>query len=138
MKKSLLLILFTAVLFACKKDNQPESVALGVSIPADYRDSIVGNYAGTKRNYLYMMGFPLTQSDTTYPWIFTVVKDTSDSSVIADGGIFKLDTALACYEEQLPGPLIRSIIFRNDSAILYFRSGGLGGYGTTTISGKLQ
>jgi hypothetical protein len=85
-----------------------------------------------------MMGMPPTSSDTTYAWSFTVVKDTTDSSIVADGYVFKIDSALRCYESQVPGPTIRSFDFRNDSAIIYFRSGGLGGYGTMTIKGLKQ
>jgi hypothetical protein len=140
MKNSLFLIFFLAVFISCKKDKEDELGIenLGVIISADFRDSIVGNYIGTKNNYSWTMGMPPNQSDTTYAWTFTIVKDTSDSSIIADGYLFKLDSTLTCYEQQLPGPIIRSFIFRNDSAILYFRSGGLGGYSTTTIKGLLQ
>jgi hypothetical protein len=138
MKNSLFLILILAVFITCKKDEDPTPDVLVVVIPADFRDSIVGSYVGTKNNYFWMMGLPPTQNDTTYAWTFTIVKDTSDSSIIADGYLFKLDSALSCYEQQFPGPTIRSFIFRNDSAILFFRSGGLGGYGTTTIKGLLQ
>lgn len=140
MKNRLFLIFFLAVFISCKEDKEDELVIenLGVIISADFRDSIEGNYVGTKNNYSWMMGLPPTQNDTTYAWTFTIVKDTSDSSIIADGYLFKLDSTLTCYDQQLPGPIIRSFIFRNDSAILYFRSGGLGGYSSMTIKGVLQ
>lgn len=138
--KNILIVLTLLFAFAsCKKDKDdiPEVLPI-VNPPADFRDSILGNYVGTKNNYFWMMGAPPIQSDTTFAWNFTIVKDTSDSSIIADGYLFKLDSALQCYELQVPGPTIRSFTFRNDSAILFFRSGGLGGYGTTTIKGLLQ
>lgn len=128
----------------CKKEQEavvqdpPPLNFPGPITPTDFRDPIVGNYAGTKNNYLWIMGGPPTVSDTTYPWTFTIIKDTTDSSILADGYLFKLDTALSCYEIQFPGPTIRSFEFRNDSAIIFFRSGGLGGYSTTTIKGVKQ
>lgn len=138
MKNRLFLILFLSFFITCKKDEDSVPEDFGTNIPADFRDSIIGNYVGTKNNYFWMMGNPPNQGDTTYAWNFSIVKDTSDSSIIADGYLFKLDSALKCYELYVPGPVIRSFEFRNDSAILFFRSGGLGGYGTTTIKGLLQ
>lgn len=137
MKTRFFVFLLLAVFITCKKAEDPLNGSQ-VIVPLDFRDSLVGNYTGTKNNYSWLMGVPPTQSNTTYPWTFSIVKDTSDSSIIADGYLFKLDSALKCYESTLPGPTIRSFEFRNDSAIIFFRSGGLGGYGTITIKGLLQ
>jgi hypothetical protein len=138
MKKLFLSAIIITTLFACKKEDNDDPQDPGPTTPVDYRDAVVGNYVGTKNNYFWMMGMPPTSSDTTYAWSFTVVKDTTDSSIVADGYVFKIDSTLRCYESQVPGPTIRSFDFRNDSAIIYFRSGGLGGYGTMTIKGLKQ
>ena len=61
MKNSLFLILILAVFITCKKDEDPTPDDLIVVIPADFRDSIVGSYVGTKNNYFWMMGLPPTQ-----------------------------------------------------------------------------
>jgi hypothetical protein len=138
MKNRLILVLFLSVFITCKKAEDPVPEDPGIVTPADFRDSIIGNYVGTKHINSWIMGNPPTQGNTTYAWNFSIVKDTSDSSIIADGYLFKLDSTLQCYELFVPGPIIRSFEFRNDSAILYFRSGGLGGYSTTTIKGLKQ
>jgi hypothetical protein len=137
MKRLLLSSLLIASFFACKKDDKDE--APSPATPVDYRDVVVGNYVGTKNNYLWMMGMPPIVSDTTYAWTFSIAKDsTSDSTIIADGYLFKVDSNLHCYEVYAPGPSIRSFNLSNDTATIYFRSGGLGGYGTTTIIGVKQ
>jgi len=138
MKQFLLATLLVVIFFGCKKDADNDSQVPGPTLPVDYRDALVGNYVGTKNNYSWMMGMPPIVNDTTYAWTFTIVKDTSDSSIIADGYLFKLDSTLSFYDMQVPGPTIRSFDFRNDSAIIYYRSGGLGGYGTMTIKGLKQ
>lgn len=138
MKKLFLFAIIITTLFACKKEDNDDPQDPGPTTPVDYRDAVVGNYVGTKNNYTWMMGMPPNVFDTTYAWSFTVVKDTSDSSIIADGYLFKVDSNLYCYEIQVPGPTIRSFSFSNDTSIIYFRSGGLGGYGTTTITGVKQ
>lgn len=131
----LLLLLFA---FAnCKKDNE-NTVVKTPSVNSDFRDSLQGYYVGTKNNYSWSMGTPPNEYDTTYAWSFTILKDTSDSSIIADGILFKLDSTGSCYEVYYPGPTIKSFEFSNDTAILFFRSGGLGGYNTTTITGVRQ
>lgn len=138
MKKFLLFSLLIATFFACKKEDNDEAQPTPAA-PVDYRDVVVGNYVGTKNNYFWMMGMPPTSSDTTYAWSFAITKDTtSDSTIIADGYLFKVDSNLYCYEVQTPGPTIRSFSLNNDTARIYFRSGGLGGYGTTTIIGIKQ
>jgi hypothetical protein len=104
----------------------------------DFRDPIVGNYAGTHHNYSWIMGNPPSTYDTTYAYSFTVSKHpTSTDSIIVDGGTFPLDTSLSFYEMPYPGN-IRSVDFRNDSCLIFFRSGGLGGYAASEIKGLKQ
>lgn len=138
MKQLLSTLLCFLIIFSCKKEDGKELQENTPITPADFRAIAEGTYIGTKNNYSWIMGSPPIVSDTTYPWTFTIVRDTSDSSLIADNYLFKVDANLHCYEVMTPGPVIRSFDFRNDSAIIYFRSGGLGGYGTVTIIGVKQ
>jgi hypothetical protein len=104
----------------------------------DFRDPIVGVYNGTKHNYSWSMGNPPSTFDTTFAFSFSVSKHPSSiDSIIVDGGTFPLDTSLSFYEMPYPGN-IRSLDFRNDSCLIYFRSGGLGGYSLTEIKGLKQ
>jgi hypothetical protein len=84
------------------------------------------------------MGNPPSIFDTTFAYSFSVSKHPSSiDSIIVDGGTFPLDTSLSFYEMPYPGN-IRSLDFRNDSCLIYFRSGGLGGYFITEIKGLKQ
>lgn len=125
------------LLSSCKKDNVSSPDTNTPPAAVDFRDALTGNYTGTKNNYSWSIANPANPYDTTYAWSFTIAKDTADSSIIADGVTFKLDSSLSFYEMPYPGQ-IKSFEFRNDSAIIYFRSGGLGGYSTTTVLGAKQ
>lgn len=104
----------------------------------DFRDPLVGTYNGTKHNYSWSMGNPPSTFDTTFAFSFFVSKHPSSTdSIIVDGGTFPIDTSLSFYEMPYPGN-IRSLDFRNDSCLIYFRSGGLGGYFVTEIKGLKQ
>ncbi|MFN8154585.1 MAG: hypothetical protein U0Y08_09865 [Bacteroidia bacterium] len=137
MKRLLFFSFLLSAFYACKKEEHEET--LTPVTPVDYRDAVVGNYIGTKNNHTWIMGMPPNEFDTTYAWTFTIIKDsTSDSTIIADGYSFKVDSNLYFTEGLLPGPNTRTFSFSNDTAIIYFRSGGLGGYSSTTITGIKQ
>ena len=104
----------------------------------DFQESLVGLYSGTRHHYSWMMGNPPTSHDTTYPYSFTVSNHPwSLDSIIVDGGTFPIDTSLSYYSMPYPGN-IRSLDFRNDSCLIYFRSGGLGGFSIVQIKGLRQ
>lgn len=104
----------------------------------DYQDPLIGTYHGTRHHYSWMMGSPPTTYDTIYPYSFTVSKHpTSLDSIIVNGGTFPIDTSLSFFSMPYPGN-ITSLDFRNDSCLIYFRSGGLGGYFVTDIKGLRQ
>ncbi|MFM9056839.1 MAG: hypothetical protein ACKOQY_09175, partial [Bacteroidota bacterium] len=62
---------------------------------------------------------------------------TADSSNMAEGVVFNRETTLSFHEMTKPGQ-IKKFEFRNDSAIMFFRSGGLGGFSSTTVLGARQ
>lgn len=144
MKKILILTALVATFFACEKEEKQAPVIPDpIVTPTDYRESVVGNYIGTKNDYSWMMPMPPNTSphisDTTYAWSFSIVMDTtSDSTIIADSYLFKVDSNLTCMELQMPGPTIREFTFSHDTARIFLRSGGHGGYWTKTIIGIKQ
>ncbi|MFM9056717.1 MAG: hypothetical protein ACKOQY_08550, partial [Bacteroidota bacterium] len=117
---------FSAIFSACSTDDAPMPDTNNPPVSVDFRDVLIGNYSGTKNNYYWSMN-PANIYDTTYAWSFTIAKDTADSSIIADGVVFKLDSTLSFHEMTNPGQ-IKKFDFSNDSAIMFFRSGGLGGF----------
>ncbi|MFM7218426.1 MAG: InlB B-repeat-containing protein [Bacteroidota bacterium] len=100
---------------------------------ADYRQSLYGNYSGTRNNVFWMMNNP-SSYDTTFAYAFTVSPHPSPDSIIVDNMVFPIDTTLYFYEMPYPGQ-IRSLEFVSDSCKVYFRSGGLGGFSSSNILG---
>jgi hypothetical protein len=125
-------ILSTLVLLAaCAEDGDAPTPA------SDYRDPVIGQYNGTYNQYTWMMGSPAFIFDSTWAYSFSVLKDSSPDKVIANGALYTLDSNLSFYESPSPGQ-VRSFSFSNDTVTLYSRSGGLGGFSSTTITGKKQ
>ena len=135
-------LLSIAVLFAwgsfnlvgCKKDDDevlPNPAAF------DFRDALVGNYVGTKQLYSWNMSNPIAY-DTTFAYSFSVSKHPSATdSIIVDNRVYPIDTSLSYYYSNYPGN-IDQMDFKNDSCLIYQRSGGLGGYSYTYRKGKKQ
>lgn len=127
------ILLLSVGLAGCASDDTPTpNPATG-----DYRDPVIGVFIGTRNQYSWAMGNPPLTFDSTWAYSFSVVKDTVFNSVIANGEVFTLDSNLSYYESPSPGQ-VRSFSFSNDTVTLYSRSGGLGGYSTTTIIGLKQ
>jgi hypothetical protein len=128
------------LLVACGKEEQPPGPEPLPPPPApaqqDYRDAIVGDYVGYRHFASWSMSSP-NGYDTTYARSFSIEKDTADSSIIADGQLFRVDANLHFYESPYPG-VVRSFAFSNDTATIFLRSGGLGGYSATTTVGVRQ
>ncbi|MFN5355938.1 MAG: hypothetical protein ACK5CT_04925 [Bacteroidota bacterium] len=127
---------FSAILSGCSTDDDTP-VPMHDPSHTDYRDPVIGLYTGTRNQYSWAQGNPPVIFDSTWAYSFSVVKDTAYNRVIADGEVFTLDSNLSFYEMPTPG-FIRSFSFSNDSVTLFFRSSGLGGYGSTTITGLKQ
>ena len=135
-------LLSIAVLFAwgsfnlvgCKQDDDE---VLPNPAPFDFRDALVGNYVGTKQLYSWNMSNPIAY-DTTFAYSFSVSKHPSATdSVIVDNRVYPIDTSLSYYYSNYPGN-IDQMDFKNDSCLIYQRSGGLGGYSYTYRKGKKQ
>ena len=99
----------------------------------DYRDPLCGVYQGTRQNVFWTMNGG--GHDTTYAYQFDVVKLSSPDSIMADGISVKLDSVNQYYSMPYPGQ-ITSVSFRNDSCLIFLRSGGLGGYSSSNRNGK--
>jgi hypothetical protein len=135
-------LLSIAVLFAwgsfnlvgCKQDDDE---VLPNPAPFDFRDALVGNYVGTKQLYSWNMSNPIAY-DTTFAYSFSVSKHPSATdSIIVDNRVYPIDTSLSYYYSNYPGN-IDQMDFKNDSCLIYQRSGGLGGYSYTYRKGKKQ
>ncbi|MFM9028078.1 MAG: InlB B-repeat-containing protein [Bacteroidota bacterium] len=99
----------------------------------DYRERLLGAYSGTRNNYSWIMSNPIAY-DTTFAYSFTVESHPSVDSIRVDNRVFPFDTTLKYYSMPYPGQ-ITSLEFIGDTCKMYFRSGGLGGFGSTTITG---
>jgi len=129
------------LLVACSKEE--EQVVGSDPLPPppgpvqqDHRDAIVGDYVGYRQHESWSISSP-NGYDTTYAYTFRIEKDTADSSIIADGQLFRIDANYYFYASPYPG-IIRSFEFRNDTATIYLRSGGLGGFSASTTVGVRQ
>jgi hypothetical protein len=117
----------------CGKDDEQ----MLTPVPVDFRDALVGNYVGTQQQYFWTMSNPIA-FDTTYAYSFSVSKHpTSADSIIVDNRVYPIDTSLSYYYSNYPGN-IDQMDFRNDSCLIYQRSGGLGGFSYTYRKGKKQ
>jgi hypothetical protein len=128
------------LLVACSKEEQVTGSdplpPPPVPVQQDHRDAVVGDYVGYRQHESWSISSP-NGYDTTYAYTFTIEKDTADSSIIADGQLFRIDANYNFYASPYPG-IIRSFEFRNDTATIYLRSGGLGGSSASTTVGVRQ
>jgi hypothetical protein len=125
---------------SCKNDvaEVEKPISIGNDIVVDFRDAIIGNYEGTERDYSYLMASPPNISDTTFAKTLVVTKALDSASVTISAADYVLDSSLTYYVMSVPGPTIAEVKFRNDSCLMYFRNGGLGGYQERTIKTKRQ
>lgn len=127
------LVATTFNLISCSQEED----AIPNPIPFDFRDALVGNYVGTKQLYSWNMSNPIAY-DTTFAYSFLVSKHpTAADSIIVDNRVYPIDTSLSYYYSNYPGN-IDQMDFKNDSCIIYLRSGGLGGYSYSYRKGKKQ
>ncbi len=135
MKAKIILLLFVIVgAYSCRKDNPPAPAPTPAPTTADYRDTVLGNYIGT-RHFLYTDQFgAIVITDTTYTDTILVTKNATVLDVIYfDGMHANLHTNYAIGDDDYwypHGGIGGSFTLSNDSLELHY-GGGWAGYSST-------